>query len=66
MVKDKQKSYINHNGKEIKIAKGKNIRFSDKSHKLLSAYCRTKGYNLGAFCEIGALDRMKLDATNNI
>lgn len=61
MVKTKVKKITNHNGKEIKINKGKNIRFSDESHKRLSEYCRLKGYNLGAFCEMGALQRMETE-----
>jgi hypothetical protein len=39
--------------------KGKNVRISTKSHELLMKFCVKKGYNLGAFCEIGALDKMK-------
>ncbi len=40
---------------------GKNVRISDKSHKLLAVYCKKKGYNLGAFCEMGALEKMKTE-----
>lgn len=43
---------------------GKNVRISDKSHKLLAVHCKKKGYNLGAFCEIGALDKMRNEATS--
>ncbi len=39
--------------------KGKNIRFSSEGHQTLKDYCDKKGYNLGAFCESAALDRMK-------
>lgn len=55
-----------HNGKIVKKTNGKNIRFSEKSHKLLSNFCRKKGYMLGTFCEIAALDKMKNEATNNL
>ena len=42
---------------------GKNIRISSKSHALLLAFCKKRGYTLGAFCEIGALDKMKNEST---
>lgn len=43
--------------KKVEIA-DKNIRFSGKSHQLLSDFCRKKGYKLGSFCEIAALNKM--------
>ena len=46
--------------------KGKNIRFSDKAHKLLVNFCKKNGYNLGSFCEIAALDRVKTESTKNL
>lgn len=49
-----------------KIAKGKNIRFSDKSHKMLSVWCDKKGYKLGSFCEIAALEKMKNESSNDL
>lgn len=59
-----------YNMAKIKIkkaaTKGKNIRFSDKSYDLLKAFCDKKGYKLGSFCEIGALDKMKTESTNNL
>ncbi len=58
-------SYTDHNGKEIKVQKGKNVRISDKSHKTLAAYCKKKGYNLGAFCDKGAINQMKTEQANN-
>ncbi len=44
---------------------GKNVRISNKSHELLSTYCKDKGYNLGAFCEIGALAKMQGEVLQN-
>ncbi len=43
----------------IKKVKGKNVRISDKAHKTLSAFCKKHGYQLGTFCEIGALNKMQ-------
>lgn len=49
-----------------KITKGKNIRFSDKAHKLLVNFCKKKGYNLGSFCEIAAMEKIKTESTKNL
>ena len=46
--------------------KGKNIRFSDESHRLLNISCDKKGYKLGSFCEIAALEKMKNESTDNL
>ena len=43
-------------------SKGKNIRFSDKAHKLLVSFCKKNGYNLGSFCEIAAMDKIKIES----
>lgn len=57
--------------KTIVVVSGKNVRFDAKSYDLLKVYCKEKGYRLGAFCEIGALEKMKSEVlksvtTNNI
>ena len=47
--------------KEIpnKIAvSGKNVRISKAGHEILQDYCKSRGYTLGAFCEIAALNKM--------
>jgi hypothetical protein len=49
-----------------KATKGKNIRFSDKAHKLITSFCKRNGYNLGSFCEIAAMDKIKVESTKNI
>lgn len=59
MVKNNTEKLTDHNGKEVKVTKGKNIRFTDKSHSTLVKFCRKKGYHLGAFCELGALEKMR-------
>jgi len=52
--------------KDLKKKAGKNIRFSEKSHRLLNVFCEKKGYKLGSFCEIAALDKMKNESTDNL
>lgn len=52
--------------KLIKNGKGKNIRFSDDGHKILNIFCDEKGYKLGSFCEIAALEKMRVESTNNL
>lgn len=42
---------------------GKNIRFSDNAHTLLVNFCKERGYNLGAFCEIAALNKLREEST---
>lgn len=49
--------------KKKNVAIGKNIRFSDKGHATLSLFCKKKGYNLGAFCEIASLDKLREEST---
>ena len=49
-----------------KITKGKNIRFSDKGHKTIVAFCNKNGYNLGAFCEIAAMDKIKSESVGKL
>lgn len=46
--------------------KSKNIRFSEESHRQLNIFCDKKGYKLGSFCEIAALDKMKNESINNL
>lgn len=57
------KRRITNYKKEKQVIKGKNIRFSDAAHERLSAYCKKQGYNLGAFCEMGAIQRMENDVS---
>jgi hypothetical protein len=53
--------------KSVKVkTKGKNIRFTDKGHKLIVNFCNKNGYNLGSFCEIAAMDKIKKESTENI
>lgn len=44
------------------IIDGKGIKFSDKGHAVLSKYCKINGYKLGAFCQIAALEKMKIES----
>lgn len=60
MVKTKVKKSTDHNGKEIKIPNGKNIRFTDAGHKMVSDYCKEMGFNLGKFCERAAISEMSV------
>lgn len=48
----------NHNGKEVKIVKGKNVRISDKSFDKIRKFVWGKGYRLGWFYEQAALEKM--------
>lgn len=52
--------------KKIKTYAGKNIRFSDDAFKLLKVFTDEKGYRLGSFCEIAALEKMKSESINNL
>lgn len=52
--------------KESKKIKGKNIRFSDKGHKFISGFCKKNGFNLGAFCEIAAMEKIRIESTKNL
>lgn len=45
---------------------GKNVRFSDNGHKLLVAFCKKKGYNIGSFCEIAAMDKIKVETIASV
>ncbi len=47
-----------------KKTKGKNIRFSDKAHKALASYCKKHGYQLGTYCEISSMERMRNELIN--
>lgn len=46
--------------------KGKNVRINAKSFDLLKKFCDEKGYKIGVFFEIGALDKMKNEVVNSI
>lgn len=52
--------------KKVTPTKGKNIRISDKGHQLLSSFCSKNGYNLGAFCELGALAKMREETLKKV
>ncbi len=45
---------------------GINVRFTDKAFKVVKAFCDVKGYKIGAFCEIAALDKVKIESTVNL
>lgn len=45
--------------KKAKPEKGKNIRFSEEAHRLLKKFADTNGYNLGSFCQLAAIEKMK-------
>jgi hypothetical protein len=38
---------------------GTNIRFKDEAHITIKNFCDKNGYNIGAFCEIAALEKIK-------
>jgi len=52
--------------KALLNSKGKNIRFSEGGHKLLVGFCKKNGYNLGSFCEIGAMEKMRLEVLKKV
>lgn len=45
--------------KEINISRGKSIRISDTAYNSLKNFCEMRGYKMGQFCEMGAMDKMK-------
>ena len=45
---------------------GKNIRFPEKSYDIVSAFCKINGYNLGGFCSIAALDKVRNESINKL
>lgn len=51
--------------KQLKT-KGKNIRFSDEGHELLSSFCKERSYILGSFCENAALGKMREEKTKGV
>lgn len=57
---------VKKRGKKVKSFKGTNIRISDTAYKLLKVFTTERGYKLGVFCEMAALERMKNESTNNI
>lgn len=67
MDKKAVKKYMATGVIKVKVKdKSKNVRISNKSHQLLVNFCKEKGYNLGAFCEIGALDKMRNEVTSDL
>lgn len=48
-----------HNGKEIKKAKGKNIRISEPAWNKIRKYCAKQGILIGTFVEKAALSKIK-------
>lgn len=52
------KKYTNHNGKEIKIPNGRNVRLTEKGHSIINQYCKDKMLKMGAFVEKSTLDKI--------
>ena len=52
------KKLHDHNGKEIKITSGKNIRLTNKGHGIIAQYCKDKMLVMGAFVESAVLDKI--------
>ena len=52
------KKYTNHNGKEIKIPNGRNVRITETGHGIINQYCKDKMLKMGAFVEKCALDKI--------
>lgn len=52
--------------KEVKGASysGRNVRINDKSYKLIKNYCDKKGYRIGVFFELGALEKMRAEVNS--
>ncbi len=48
-----------HNGKEVKKNKGKNIRVSETGWNKIRKYCLSKGLVMGTFVETSSLKAMK-------
>ncbi len=51
-----------HNGKEIKPIKGKNVRISDESFAKIRDFVWKKGYRLGWFGETAAREKMESES----
>ena len=41
------------------VDRGHNIRFKEEVYRVLKEFTSLKGYKLGSFCEIAAMDKMK-------
>jgi hypothetical protein len=57
MVAD-EKTY-DHNAKEVKKTKGKNIRVSDYAWQKIRKYCKKNGIVMGTFVENTVLSKIK-------
>jgi hypothetical protein len=44
------------------VDKGRNIRFRAEVYKAVKDFTSLKGYKLGSFCEIAAMDKIKKEA----
>lgn len=53
------KSYLNHNGKEIKILEGVNVRVSKNVYEKVKKHCFNKGLKIGKFFEQAAEEKIK-------
>lgn len=45
---------------------GKNVRIKTPSHDLVSAFCKEKGFVLGTFFELAALEKMERESAKNL
>lgn len=54
----KAKKYTNHNGKDIAIPNGRNVRLTEEGHSIISQYCKDKMLKMGAFVEKCTLDKI--------
>jgi len=52
--------------KKTKTSKGVNVRISDEGHKVLKAFADNNAYNLGAFVEKAALEKVQQLSTENL
>lgn len=59
------KKYTNHNGKEIRVPNGRNVRLTETGHSIITQYCRDKMLKMGAFVEKCALDKIPANYKTN-
>ena len=52
------KSYHDHNGKEVKVTQGKNIRVTTEAWNRIRRYCFDNNLKMGAFVETCALQKI--------
>lgn len=57
------KKYTNHNGKEVKVQSGKNVRITDAVYLTVSKHALSKGMKIGRFFEMAAMDRVILESS---